>query len=150
MREDLPAVGGNVKMHESSVRTVAHPPDETLFDQRVDEIARSSLMERHALSEIIDTHAFPSSNLRERPELRAGDRHRPAHQRVVPAGRGVNQSQALKRLKLSEISLGGLNSIAGLNVALRPPICPACANTSWPATLRGRCSLQLHSVTHNS
>src|SRR5690348_8804763 len=136
-------------MHETPVRSVAYPPNEALFHQSVGEIARSRLMQRHPLGEIIDAHALPPGDLGERPELRAGYGHGPAHLRVVPAGGGIDQAQALKRLKLGEISMGRLSSIAGLSAGLRPPICSATANTGWPAS-RGRCGLQLHSVTHAS
>lgn len=132
-------------MHESSVRSVAHPPDEALFNQAVGEIARGRLMQRHALGEIVDAYAFLSGNFRESPQLRAGDRHGPAHLRIVPAGGGVDQSQVLKRLKLGDVSLGDGRSITGLNAALRLPICPACTNTG---SLSERAALRLHSVTH--
>lgn len=132
-------------MHESPVRSVPNPPDEALFRQPISEIARGRLMQRHALGEIVHAHAFPSGNFRESPQLRAGDRHGPAHLRIVPPGGGVDQSQVLKRLKLGDVSLRGLRSITALNAALWLPICPACTNTGSP---RERAALLLHSVTH--
>lgn len=135
-------------MHESPVGSVAHPPDETLLDQCVGEIARGRLMQRHASRESVDAHALLAGNLRESPQLRAGDRYGPSHLRIVPSGGGVDEAQVLQRLKLSDVSPRARRSVTGLNATLRLPIGAARTNTGWPASLRGRGALHLHSVTH--
>ena len=130
-----------VQVNESSVRPVAHPPDQALPSQCLDQIAGGRLVQCHALRESVHAHAFPSGDLRESPHLRAGDGHRSAHLRIMPARRRVDQPQALKCVKLDEVPRGGLRFITGTGLvaaALGPQRCSARASTGCPASLRGR------------
>lgn len=124
-------------MHESSVGAVADTPDQALFHECIGKIARSRLMQCHALGEIIDAHAFPACDLRESPELRAGNRHSSAHLRIMPARRGIDQPQALKCPELREVPIRCLRTVSGAIPAPALQTRPARANTVCPGPLPG-------------